>query len=180
MPTLIAPTATLVTDRDVNKLKRGSVTGWLRESDGRQLAPTFHFGPEESKSVVTEALEQIVSQQIGAPITGPRQLSLADRLAFADFTFRDTRRKLPVQTIAYWMVMPAEIDWTMRLYCAAWHSYLTAQRLTGMMAWQADGILPVTALRRMRERLLQDAVGVLTRLELIEFVKHLDTLSAEW
>jgi len=76
--------------------------------------------------------------------------------------------------------MPVELDWTMRLYYGAWHSYLTSQSLTGWLPWQEQGILPVTALRRMRDRLLRDSVGVMTRLELIEFLKHLDVLAAEW
>ena len=32
----------------------------------------------------------------------------------------------------------------------------------------------------MRDRLLQDSIGVMTRLELIELLKHLDVLAVEW
>jgi len=32
----------------------------------------------------------------------------------------------------------------------------------------------------MRDLLLQDSIGALTRLELVEMLKHLDTLAAEW
>ena len=180
MPTLIAPSSALVTDQDTDKLQRESLMGWLLHSNSRLLMPTFRYGPEESKPIVAEMLQNRVSQQLGAAILGPRDLNIADRLAFADFVFRDTKRRLSTQTVAVWMAMPREIDWTMRLYYAAWHSFLSTQSLTGFLAWQTNGIVPATALRRMRERLLQDAVGVLTRLELIEFLKHLDTLSAEW
>ncbi len=180
MPTLIAPFANLVVGQDTERLRLESVTGWLRTNSSRLLMPTFRYGPEESKPMIAELLDRHVTQQIGAAIVGPRETVIADRLALADFVFRDTKRRLPVQTVAVWLSMPREIDWTMRLYYAAWHSYLTSQSLTGLFAWQAEGILPATALRRMRERLLQDAVSVLTRLELIEFLKHLDTLAAEW
>ena len=180
MPTLIVPSSSLVSDQDVEQLRRESLMGWLRTTSSRLLAPTFHFGPEESRPIVAEALENGVAQNIGAAIVGPRELAFADRLAFAGFSFRDTKRRIPLQTVAVWLSMPHEIDWTMRLYYAAWHSYLTSQSLTGWLASQEEGILPATALRRMRERLLQDAVGVLTRLELIEFLKHLDALAAEW
>jgi hypothetical protein len=180
MPTLIAPATVLITDQDTHQLRNESLTGWLLRNDGRLLMPTFRYGPEASKPIVTDLLENYVSPQIGGAIAGPRDLVIVDRLAFAGFVFRDTKRHLPVHTIAVWMAMPHEIDWAMRLYYAAWHSYLTSLALTGWLAWQADGILPVTALRRMRERLLQDSVGVLTRLELIEFLKHIDNLTAEW
>jgi hypothetical protein len=180
MPTLIAPSTALVDNHDAHKLQRESVTGWLVHNDSRRLAPTFHYGPEESHPIVADLLTHNVSLQIGAAITGPRGLALADRLAFAGFVFHDTRRRLPTQTLAVWLSMPIEIDWTMRLYYAAWYSYLTTQSLTGWLAWQDQGIVPATALRRMRDRLLQDAVGVLTRLELVELLKHLDALCAEW
>ncbi|HEY4688412.1 MAG TPA: hypothetical protein VIK33_03805 [Anaerolineae bacterium] len=180
MPTLIAPSATLVTDADMEKLRRESVTGWLRGNDPRRLTPTFHFGPEESRPVVAGALEGAIALYIGAPIVGPRELVAVDRLALAGFSFRDTKRHIHTQTIALWLVMPKEIDWAMRLYYAAWNAYLTSQSLAIWQPWQENGILPITALRRMRERLLQEAVGVLTRLELIEFLKHLDILAAEW
>jgi len=181
MQTALKPTTNLTTGLDTDSLRRQSVTGWLRTSDSsRLLTPTFHFDLEASRPIVAGALVTRVSDQIGGMILGPRDLSIADRLAFAGFTFRDTRRRLPTQTIAVWLSMPFEMDWAMRLYYGAWYSYLTSQALTGWMPWQEEGILPVTALRRMRERLLQDSVGVLTRLELIEFLKHLDALAAEW
>ncbi len=180
MPTLLVPFANLVADQDTDQLRRESVTGWLRTKSSHLLTPTFHYGLEESRPIVAETLESSVTRQIGAAIVGPRELTIADRLSFAGFTFRDTRRRIPTQTIAVWLSQPAEIDWTMRLYYAAWYAYLTSQSLVGWLAWQEEGILPATALRRMRERLLQDAVGVLTRLELIEFLKHLEMLAAEW
>ncbi|HLF25662.1 MAG TPA: hypothetical protein VJG32_04950 [Anaerolineae bacterium] len=180
MPTLIVPSTNLVTTPDIEKLRRESVTGWLITNNNRRLTPTFHYGPEESRPLLATALHESVSRQIGAAITGPHATAIADRLAFAGFTFRDTKRRLATQTIAVWLAMPFEIDWTIKLYYAAWYSYLTSQALAGWLAWQEEGILPVTALRRMRERLLQDSVAVLTRLELIEFLKHLDTLAAEW
>ncbi|HET7003864.1 MAG TPA: hypothetical protein VFK65_00125 [Candidatus Binatia bacterium] len=155
--------------------------GWLMTSNSpRLLEPAFHVDVEDARPLLGKLLATSVSEQIGGAILGPRNLAIADRLAFVDFIFRDTRRRLPIQTIAAWLSMPVELDWTMRLYYGAWHSYLTSQSLTGWLPWQEQGILPVTALRRMRERLLRDSVGVMTRLELIEFLKHLDVLAAEW
>ena len=180
MQTAIDPPSVLVTPQDTEKLQRESLMGWLRHSSHRLLMPTFRYGLEESKPIVARLLEKQVSQRIGAVLVGPRDLLIADRLALADFAFRDTKRRLPTQTVAVWLAMPREVDWTMGLYYAAWHAYLSTQALTGFVAWQTNGLLPVTTLRRMRERLLQDAVGVLTRLELIEFLKHIDSLTAEW
>lgn len=152
----------------------------MTNDSNRLLAPTFHFDLEDSRPIVASALMTTVSDQIGGAILGPRDLAIADRLALAGFIFRDTKRRLPTQTMAVWLSMPAEIDWAMKLYYGAWYSFLTSQTLTGWLSWQQEGILPVTALRRMRDRLLQDSVGVLTRLELIEFLKHLDVLAVEW
>ncbi len=180
MPTLIVPFENLVTDQDTNRFRHEGVTGWLSTHSSRLLTPAVHYGPEVSRPLVADLLENDVAQQIGAAIVGPRELAIADRLALAGFAFRDTKRRIPTPTIAMWLSMPPEIDWTMQLYYAAWHAYLTSQSLAGWLAWQEQGIVPATALRRMRERLLEDAVGVLTRLELIEFLKHLDTLAAEW
>jgi len=180
MQTITVPSTAFVSESDMARLRRESLTGWLRNSDRRLLTPTFHYGVDESRPVVAGLLENKVAPQIGGAIVGPRHLTIADRLAFAGFAFRDTKRRLATQTIAIWLSMPHEIDWTMQLYYAAWYAFLTSQSLTGWMAWQEEGILPVTALRRMRERLLEDAVGVLTRLELVEFLKHLDALAAEW
>jgi len=180
MQTLIEPASVLVTHQDTDKLQRESLMGWLRHSSHRLLMPTFRYGLEESKPIVARLLEKQVSQRIGAAMVGPRNLLIADRLALADFVFRDTKRRIATQTVAVWLAMPHEIDWTMGLYYAAWHAYLTIHSLTGFVAWQTNGLLPATTLRRMRERLLQDAVGVLTRLELIEFLKHIDSLAVEW
>ena len=180
MPTLIAPSSVLVASQDTHKLQQDRLTGWLLNSNSRVLAPTFHYGPEESRPIIADLLENSASRHIGAGIVGPRDLRIADRLALAGFSFTDTKRRIATQTIAVWLSMPHEIDWAMRLYYAAWYAYLTSQSLAGWLAWQDDGILPAAALRRMRERLLQDSVGVLTRLELIEFLKHLDALAAEW
>lgn len=167
--------------QDIESLQRLSVTGWLFTNNSeRLLEPSFGHDPDETRERVASRLSGAISDQIGGAILGPRGLHIADRLAFADFVFRDTGRRLPSQTIAVWLSMPRAVDWTMRLYYGAWYSYLTSQALTGWLPWQENGILPVTALRRMRERLLQDAVGELTRLELIEFLKHLDALAAEW
>jgi hypothetical protein len=180
MQTTIVPAENLVAERDTSKLRRESVTGWLRTHDSRLLAPTFHYSLDEARPLVAAALANSVSQQIGGAIVGPRELTLADRLVLAEFTFRDTKRRIAVQTIAVWLSLPHPIDWAVRMYYAAWNAYLTSQALTGWLGWQDQGILPVTALRRARERLLHDSVGVLTRLELIEFLKHLDALTAEW
>ncbi|HKZ83377.1 MAG TPA: hypothetical protein VJ793_06940 [Anaerolineae bacterium] len=181
MQTTIVPTPNLVTYQDTESLQRQSVMGWLMTSNSRRLlAPAFHVDVEDARPLLGKLLATLVSEQIGGAILGPRNLAIADRLAFVDFIFRDTRRRLPIQTIAVWLSMPVELDWTMRLYYGAWHSYLTSQSLTGWLPWQEQGILPVTALRRMRDRLLRDSVGVMTRLELIEFLKHLDVLAAEW
>ena len=181
MQTTIVPTPNLVTYQDTESLQRQSVMGWLMTNNSRHLlAPALYVDTGEARPVVGKLLATSISDQIGGAILGPRNLALADRLAFADFIFRDTRRRLPTQTIAVWLSMPIELDWTMRLYYGAWHSYLTSQSLTGWLPWQEQGILPVTALRRMRDRLLRDSVGVMTRLELIEFLKHLDVLAAEW
>lgn len=180
MQTLDAPANVLVTPQDTDKVQRESLMGWLRQSSDRLLLPTFRYSLEESKPIVAGLLEKQVSGRIGAAMAGPRDLLIADRLALADFVFRDARRRIATQTIAVWLAMPCEIDWTMGLYYAAWHAYLSTQALTGFVAWQINSLLPTTTLRRMRERLLQDAVGVLTRLELIEFLKHLDTLAAAW
>jgi hypothetical protein len=125
-------------------------------------------------------LEGPLSQQIGAALVGPTQLALSDRLALADFALRHTGRLLPVRTVLLWISQPREIDWTMQLYYAAWHSYMTSHSLSNWLAWQNESLLPVTALRRVRESLFQEAAGVLTRLEVIEILKHLDQLSAEW
>ena len=180
MPILIVPSESLVTGQDMNWFRREGVTGWLSTHSDSLLTPAFRCGAEESRPVVADLLENNVAQQIGAAIVGPRELAIADRLAVAGFAFRDTKRRIPTATLAVWLSMPHEIDWTMRLYYSAWYAYLTSQALAGWLAWQEQGIVPVTALRRMRERLLDDAVGVLTRLELVEFLKHLDTLAAEW
>ena len=181
MQTATTIPANLVSHQDTENLRRQSVMGWLMTSNSRELlAPAFHVDLEDAHSLLGKLLATSVSDQIGGSILGPRNLAIADRLALADFIFRDTRRRLPIQTIAVWLSLPVELDWTMRLYYGAWHSYLTSQSLTGWLPWQEQGILPVTALRRMRDRLLQDAVGVMTRLELIEFLKHLDALAVEW
>ena len=181
MQTTAIPAPNLVTYQDTESLQRQSVMGWLVTNNSHHLlAPALHVAVEDARPLVGKLLATSISDQIGGAILGPRNLAIADRLAFADFVFRDTRRRLPTQTIAVWLATPIELDWVMRLYYGAWHSYLTSQALTGWLPWEEQGILPVTALRRMRDRLLQDSIGVLTRLELIELLKHLDVLAAEW
>ncbi len=96
MPTLIVPSANLVSAQDTATLCRESVTGWLRANNSRLLMPTFRYGIEESKPLIAETLEHHVAQQIGAAIVGPRETLFADRLALAGFAFRNTKRRLPV------------------------------------------------------------------------------------
>jgi hypothetical protein len=180
MQTQLVPSANLVTPQDCDKMRRLSVTGWLRTHDTRLLDPALRFDLDSARVLVAQALEGRVSQQIGAAILGPRELLVADRLALAEFVFRDTKRRTATQTMAVWLAQPLALDWTTRLYYASWYAFLTSQHLAGWLAWQEQGIVPATALRRTRERLMQDAIGVLTRLELVEFVKHLDALAAEW
>jgi hypothetical protein len=180
MQTRIAPETALVTHGDAARLRRDGVTGWLMTNHHNLLEPTFHFDEVASRAIVARCLESDISHQIGSALVGPRELRIADRLAIAEFSFRDTKRRIPIPSIAAWLAAPPGIDWTMQLYYAGWHAYLTAQSLAGWLAWQEQGLLPATALRRMRQRLLEDAVGLLTRLELIEFLKHLDKLAAEW
>jgi len=180
MPTLIAPSSAVITTEEIENLKNSSVFGWLSNNDTRMLTPIFHLESDETQAIVTEMLENRISQQIGTEILGPTQIRLADRLVLADFALRNTRRLLPVRTMLLWISLPHEIDWTMQLYYAAWHSYMTSHSLTQWLAWQNESLLPVTALRRVRESLFQDAAGVLTRLEVVETLKHLDQLSAEW
>ncbi len=180
MLTAIAPAKSLVTVGDIKRLKRTSLFGWLAASDTYLLEPSFDLGQQEARPIVAALLRDNISRQVGATIAGPSQLSIADRLVLTNFAFQDIQRRLPIQTIAVWLSLPHKIDWTMRLYYAAWHSHLTSQSLTRWLTWQNESLLPITALRRVRERLLRDSVGTLTRLELIEFLKHLDSLSVEW
>ena len=180
MQTAVLPPGALVVESDVQTLRREGVMGWLRTVGTRPLTPVFHIDPIEARQRLAGALSGGVSEAIGAPIVGPRELALADRLALAGFAFRDTKRRIPTSNIAVWLDMPFELDWTMRLYYAAWNGYLTSKALAGWVAWQDDILLPATTLRRMRDQLLASAASLLTRLELIEFLKHLDTLAAEW
>ena len=161
-------------------MQRESVTGWLMTNDRRLLTPTFEFRLDDARPMVADLLETRVARQIGAAIVGPRELRIADRLAVAEFVFRDTKRRIPEQYMAVWLAQPAGVDWSMQLYYAAWHAFLTSHSLAGWLNWQEQGIVPSSALRRMRDRLLQDSIGALTRLELVEMLKHLDTLAAEW
>lgn len=176
---MLPPTA-LVTPDDTARLRRESVTGWLRSHHGSLLTPSFSYDLDATRPVVADLLERQIAHRIGAAIVGPRELRLTDRLAIADFAFRDTKRRIPAQSIAVWISQPPGVDWSMQLYYAAWYAFLTSHSLTGWLAWQEQGIVPTAALRRMRERLLEDSVGALTRLELVELLKHLDALAAEW
>ena len=180
MQTLTIPSTSIVTALDSARFRRESVTGWLVMNDRRLLTPTFEFRCEDVRPIVADLLETRVARRIGAAIVGPRELRIADRLAIAEFVFRDTKRRVSEQYMVVWLAQPSGIDWSMQLYYAAWYAFLTSHSLTGWLAWQEQGIVPSSALRRMRERLLQDSVGVLTRLELVEMLKHLDTLAAEW
>src|SRR5512145_2307573 len=103
MQAMTTPATALVTDGHAARLRRESVTGWLMTHHRALLAPTFHFDAAEARSIGARRLDAEVSRQIGAAIVGPRALRIADRLAIAEFSFRDTKRRIPAPLIAIWL-----------------------------------------------------------------------------